>query len=90
MGTLHPLEEIKLKETDGSEITVDLKLNLTWKTDFSVTCSANGNLDGGDESDSSNGSVVTPLGQSQTLVLDLATDELWPDRAHIAVKISPL
>jgi hypothetical protein len=90
MGTLHPLEEIKLKETDGSEITVDLKLNLTWKTDFSVTCGANSNLDGGDESDSSNGSVVTALGQSQTLVLDLATDELWPDRAHIEVKISPL
>jgi hypothetical protein len=91
VGTLHPFEETTITEDDGDEIRVSLKISLAWHIDFSVDVTFDATLFALDEDnavdDHTSGSFHVPLGQSPTHVIDLASDEWWPDRAHIEFKI---
>jgi hypothetical protein len=91
VGTLHPFEEMTVTEDDGDEIRVSLKISLAWHMDFSVDVTFDATLFAKDEDnaidDHTSGSLHVPFGQSPTQVIDLASDEWWPDRAHIEFKV---
>jgi hypothetical protein len=92
LGPLHPFETMLFPADDGDEIHVDLKLHLAWHSDFSVVVDFDATLFAKDEDnaidDHQAGSFTVAWGTSQTTVVDLASDELWPDRAHIEFKVS--
>ena len=91
LGPFHPYEEIEYTEDDGDEVQVVLKLKFQWHIDFSIVVDYDATLrskDDDDESDHQAGQITVPFSVPQTLVIDLATDELWPDRAHIELTVS--
>lgn len=92
LGPLHPIEEANYNVTDGDEVRVTLKLRFEWHTDFSVVVKYDAKLIAMDEDDyvddSSNGNFTVPCGTKQQWIIDLASDELWPDRAHIEINVA--
>lgn len=91
LGPLHPIEEADYNVTDGDEIRVTLKLRFEWHTDFSVVVRYDAELIAMDEDDyvddSASGNFTVPFGTKKQWIIDLASDELWPDRAHIEINV---
>jgi hypothetical protein len=91
VGSLHPFEEMTVTEDDGDEIRVVLKISIAWHIDFSIDVTYDATLFAKDEDnavdDHNSGTLHVPFGQTPTQVIDLASDEWWPDRAHIEFKI---
>jgi hypothetical protein len=79
-------------EDDGDEIRVVLKISIAWHIDFSLDVTYDATLFAKDEDnaidDHTSGSLHVPFGQTPTQVIDLASDEWWPDRAHIEFKVA--
>jgi hypothetical protein len=93
LGPLHPVEQLPYVADDsGGEVRVALTLDFAWKIDFSVTLSVSADLISRDEdnavSDHQAGSVVIPFGQTEHVVIDLVSDEIEPDRAHIELDVT--
>lgn len=92
LGPLHPFEEADYTETDGDEVKVELNLRFEWHTDFSVVVKYDASLIAMDEDnyvdDHQAGSLTVPFGTTGHQIIDLASDEYWPDRAHIEVNIA--
>jgi hypothetical protein len=92
LGPLHPIEGTTIVEDDGDEIRVVLKVGLEWFNDFSVDVTYDVTLLAKDEDnavdDHSSGKFKVPLGDTKIQVVDLASDEWWPDRAHVEIKVT--
>jgi photosystem II stability/assembly factor-like uncharacterized protein len=87
LGPFHPIEEITYTEDDDDELRVILKLHLEWKIDRSVVVTHDATLidrENDDETDDhDDGSLTVAFGATGTKVIDMKSDEWWPDRAHI-------
>ena len=74
-------------EDDGDEVQVVLDLDFQWFLNGTVEIVHHTKLISKDEDndieDTHTGTVTLAPGASQTIIFDLASDELWPDRAHI-------
>ena len=92
IGPLHPLEEVTLTEEDGDEIRVVLKLRLAWFIDDSVEVSYEATLidmdEGDNVDDQTSDKFQVAQSSDETRKIDLASDEYWPDRAHIEIKVT--
>lgn len=92
LGPEHPVEEISIVEDDGDELRVELNLHLQWFLDGSVDVSHQARLISKDEDnrveETKQGSFKLHPGATQDVVEDLASDEPWPDRAHIEFTVS--
>ena len=94
LSPLHPLEVVEYIEDDGDEIQVVLKLRFEWHTDFSVIVEYDATLLAKDEDEDENpndhqsGSFTVPFSSTVQKVVDLASDEFWPDRAHIEINVA--
>lgn len=92
LGPLHPFEEAEYTEDDGDEVRVVLKLRFEWHIDFSVVVKYDATLIAMDEDnyvdDHQAGSFTVTFGTNKQLIIDLASDELWPDRAHIEINVA--
>lgn len=91
-GPLHPFEEAAYTVDDGDEIRVLLKLRFEWHIDFSIVVKYDATLIAMDEDnyvdDLLSGSFLVPFGTTKQQIIDLASDELWPDRAHIEINVA--
>lgn len=87
LGPDHPAEHIEIVEDDGDEVQVVLDLDFQWFLNGTVEIVHHTKLISKDEDndieDTHTGTVTLAPGASQTIIFDLASDELWPDRAHI-------
>jgi hypothetical protein len=92
LGPLQPLAKWTITEDDGDEVRVVLKLRADWKTDDSIHLTYHAELISKDEdnavSDHTDGTRIINFGGTETVVIDLVSDELWPDRAHIEFGIT--
>jgi hypothetical protein len=92
LGPLHPLELAEYTEDDGDEVRVVLKLRFEWHIDFSVVVNYDAMLIAMDEDnfvdDHQSGSFKVPFSTTEQQIVDLASDELWPDRAHIEINVA--
>lgn len=92
LGPLHPFEEAEYTEDDGDEVRVVLKLRFEWHIDFSVVVKYDATLIAMDEDnyvdDHQAGSFTVTFGTNKQQIIDLASDELWPDRAHIEINVA--
>lgn len=92
LGPLHPFEEADYTEDDGDEVRVTLKLHFEWHIDFSVIVKYDAALIAMDEDnavdDHQSGSFTVTFGTTKQQIIDLASDELWPDRAHIEINVA--
>jgi hypothetical protein len=93
LGPLHPLEAMTFAgdETMGNELHVDLTLDFAWKTDFSVVMTVSAALIDRDDNevDAQVASTVTiAFATVETVTIDLGSDELYPDRAHIEFTVT--
>lgn len=87
LGPDHPVEHIVITEDDGDEVRVVLDLTFQWFLDGTVEIVHHTQLISKDEDndieDAHAGTVSLAPGANQTTLFDLASDELWPDRAHV-------
>ena len=71
---------------------VVLKLKFEWHIDFSVKVDFDATLVAMDEDnavdDHQSGTFTVPFSTTKQQVIDLASDELWPDRAHIEINVA--
>jgi hypothetical protein len=71
---------------------VSLKLRFEWHTDFSIVVKYEAQLIAKDEDnfvdDQQTGSFTVPFSTTKKQVIDLASDEFWPDRAHIEFDVA--
>jgi hypothetical protein len=92
LGPLHPFEEAEYFEDDGDEVRVELKLKFEWHIDFSVVVKFDATLIAKDEDnavdDHQSGTFTVPFSSTVQQIIDLASDELWPDRAHIEINVA--
>ena len=92
LGPLHPYEVAEYTEDDGDEVRVVLKLRFEWYIDFSVVVNYDALLIAMDEDDfvddQQSGSFKVPFSTTKQQIVDLASDELWPDRAHIEINVA--
>ena len=92
LGPLHPFEVAEYTEDDGDEVRVVLKLQFEWHTDFSVVVKYDATLIAKDEDDAvddhTSGSFTVPFSTTKQQIIDLASDEFWPDRAHIEINVA--
>ncbi len=96
LGPLHPFEQMTFTEDDtGDEVRVVLKLDFAWKTDFSVALTVSADLIDRDDDDDDNEvdahadtTVTIPFGTVETVVIDLKSGEIEPDRAHIEFTVT--
>jgi hypothetical protein len=92
LGPLHPFEEAEYTVDDGDEVRVVLKLRFEWHIDFSVVAKYDATLIAMDEDnyvdDHQSGSFSVPFSTTKQQIIDLASDEFWPDRAHIEIFVA--
>jgi hypothetical protein len=93
VGPLHPYKEIEIVEDDGDEIQVKLKFKIQWYIGQVVDVIYEAKLIAKDEDnfvdDSQTGDIIKlPHGNSAIKTIDMASDEWWPDRAHIEFKVT--
>jgi len=91
MGPLHPIEEMSFSEDNGDEFRAELKLRFEWKTDSSIVLKVDAQLidKSDDEVDASAGGTYTiPFGTTESVVVDLDSGEVWPDRAHMEFDVT--
>ena len=87
LGPLHPKADWTITEDDGDEVRVVLSLRCAWKGDRSIRVDYHAELinkDDDDEvTDHEDGTRIVTFGATGTVVIDMDSDEWWPDRAHI-------
>lgn len=92
LGPLHPFEQMGFIEDDtGGEVRAVLKLDFAWKTDGSVVMTVSADLIDleDDEVDAHADTTVTiPFGAAESVVIDLKSGEIEPDRAHIEFTVT--
>ena len=93
LGPYHPIDEAEYVADDGDEVRVRLKIHLEWHLDFSVTVRFDAWLidkeeDGGSIDAEAHGSFAVPFPSASTETIDLASDDVWPDRAHIEFTVA--
>ena len=92
VGPLQPIEQWTVAEDDGDEIRVLLKVKGSWKADQSIRVDYSSQLISKDEdndiSDHAEGQLSVAFGATEHIIIDMASDEWWPDRAHIEFAIS--
>jgi len=91
VGSLHPFADLSVTGDNGDEVRVEIALKCAWKLDGSVTVSFDAvllDLGEGEITDQTGGSRVVPFGATETVAFDMASDESWPDRAHVEFTIN--
>jgi hypothetical protein len=92
LGPYHPVEDLTYVEDDGDEVRVELKIHLQWFLDDSVRADYAAKLISKDEDDAvqdqNSGTFHLAKGSSHKFIVDLASDEFWPDRAHIEFTVT--
>ncbi len=90
LGPLSPIAEWLVTGDNGDQVRVDLKLRVAWKIDRSMHVDWDAKLfdmgsdkDENEETDHETGKRVVAFKGTETVVIDMDSDEWWPDRAHV-------
>jgi len=93
LGPLHPLEVVEYTEDCGEDVRVVLKLSFAWRmASLTVNIDYEATLIAKDEDnfvdDYETGSFTVSWGETKQQIIDLDSEELVPNEAHIEVNVA--